>query len=271
MEDSHKKLTREERRLLWKDAKKKKREENKAYYQYAPWLSRVWNLYLKKPILAILIIAVLISVVSPAVTELWEEQISPLLSAAEWASKDNPLSAEDLPKIYEASPIDESGAARIDALPSVGKEETWTICVYLVGADLEDAGENDLSYVSFYLTRDLKAENQERSSARRAENVIRFTEELSANGLELLAFFYYPEKPVASSTFVTDDVIVSDRMGAASADIAEMTSGIWSDRYSSRGPRCYSVYRLQQSSADNRQQRFPASRQHGAAEHACEL
>ena len=41
------KLTHKEKRRRWKAAKKAKRQELKDYYQYAPWLKRVWNLYLK--------------------------------------------------------------------------------------------------------------------------------------------------------------------------------------------------------------------------------
>ena len=42
-------------------------------------------------------------------------------------------------------PLDEEGAKRIDALGSVDADDTWTICVYMVGSNLEDSGENDLS------------------------------------------------------------------------------------------------------------------------------
>ena len=41
------KLTHREKRSRWKAAKKAKRQELKDYYRYAPWLKRVWNLYLK--------------------------------------------------------------------------------------------------------------------------------------------------------------------------------------------------------------------------------
>ena len=45
-EKKKEKLTRRERRKRWKAAKRAKRQELKDYYQYAPWLKRVWNLYL---------------------------------------------------------------------------------------------------------------------------------------------------------------------------------------------------------------------------------
>ena len=66
------KLKRKERRKLWKAAKKAKREEEKEYYRYAPWGKRVWNLYLKKPvvgILSFLLIAVLLVASFSAIQE----------------------------------------------------------------------------------------------------------------------------------------------------------------------------------------------------------
>ena len=40
------KLTRKEKRLRWKEAKRARRQAEKDFYQYAPWFKRVWNLYL---------------------------------------------------------------------------------------------------------------------------------------------------------------------------------------------------------------------------------
>ena len=57
-------------------------------------------------------------------------------------NKNNPVSQE---QIEALSPIDKEGAKRIDATAPVGKDDTWTICVYISGSDLEDAGEDDLS------------------------------------------------------------------------------------------------------------------------------
>ena len=48
-------------------------------------------------------------------------------------------------KVYKESPIDSEVAAKVKALPKFGKDETWTICLYMVGSDLEDQGNNYLS------------------------------------------------------------------------------------------------------------------------------
>jgi hypothetical protein len=99
-----------------------------------------------------------------------------------------------------------------------------------VGADLEDDGENDLSYVTSVLTRDLKAQRGEQKRQALLDRLTRFNGELASNGLELPRFYYYPEIPVASSTVVTEEVHVSDQLGKVSGDIAELCSGPWSDR-----------------------------------------
>ena len=81
--------------------------------------------------------------------------------------KNQPLSEDQISQIYEMSPIDDEGAEKIEALPAVGADETWTVCVYFVAADLEDAGENDLSYVTSAMTRDARDSNAADSQAKR--------------------------------------------------------------------------------------------------------
>ena len=53
------KLPYKERRRLWKEAKKAKRQEQKDFYKYAPWPKRIWELYAKAPVRAIAIILIL--------------------------------------------------------------------------------------------------------------------------------------------------------------------------------------------------------------------
>ena len=222
------KLTRKERRLRWKAARKARREEQKEYYRYAPALIRWWALYLWKP--AVVILAAVILCVA-----LFEPVYSfavGILRLYVSGTIDKPLSEEQIPMIYELSPIDEEGARKIAAYPAVGEDETWTICVYLVGADLEDADENDLSYVTRVLAEDAQNQNHEQRRESRFDHLMRFENELKENDLDLPEFFYYPERPVASSVVVTEEVTVADRIGAATVDIDEMTAEVWSDNIS---------------------------------------
>lgn len=222
------KLTRRERKRRWKAVKAARRAEKKEAYRYAPFIKRIWVLYLWKPVAAILAVVLLASV-------LYE----PIMSAVGAVTmgvykeiKDMPLSEEDIPKLYELSPLDEEGAKRINAYPSVGADETWTICVYMVGSNLEDMDENDLSYATQMMTAQASGENSARTQARRMDHLTAFNAELNGNGLELPAFFFYPEQPVASSEVVTEDVTVAEDPGAASTDIGEITAGVWSDNIS---------------------------------------
>ncbi len=224
------KLTRREKRARWKAAKRARKQEIREYYRYAPWPKRVWNLGLKQFLRTAFVLLLVIGVLAANMQTIFNSVIVPGIQSYFMAQKNKPLTEEGRRKIYELSPIDEEGAARIDAIPNGSEDETWTICMYMVGSDLEDDNENDLSYLTSMLTRNEKQALAAEESAKRVERLVRFNQELSENGLELPKFFYYPDIPVASSTVVTQDVHVSERLGLASADIAEMTSGIWSDK-----------------------------------------
>jgi len=223
------KLPRKERRKRWKAAKKARRDTEKEHYRYAPWPTRVWNLYLKKPVIGIAIFVVVLVLVAASFTAITEMIGGFIFTDYYNEVKDKPLDEKGMQKLYEMSPIDEEGAARIDAIPAVGEDETWTICVYMVGSNLEDDGENDLSYVTSVLTSEEREENKGNRQMSQLSSITQFNSELEKSGLELPAFFYYPDKPVASSTTVTEEVKVSNRLGAASKDIGEMTAETWSD------------------------------------------
>jgi hypothetical protein len=157
------KLTRKERKQRWKAAQKARKAEKREYYRYAPALKRWWALYLWKPFVAILALAVLIPTLYKPIGNFVSNVV--VLQALE--ARNRPLSEEDIPKIYELAPLDEDGAARVAAYPAVGGDETWTLCVYLVASDLEDQNENDLSYVTSMLTREVRSENGARKRERR--------------------------------------------------------------------------------------------------------
>ena len=191
-----------ERRRRWRAVKKEERAALKERLRYAPVLLRWWILYLWKPALVIVAAAILAVILYQPAMSL----ISDIVRDQFYEVKDRPLSEEDMPKLYELSPLDEEGAEKIDAYPAVRGDETWTICVYMVASDLEDMGENDLSYVTRAMTQQIAAENYTQGKEKQLEHLMRFDSELKENGLELPSFFYYPEKPTASSTVVTENV-----------------------------------------------------------------
>ena len=222
-------LTRKEKRARWKAAKRAKKQEQREYYRYAPWPKKVWNLWLKKVLKVVMVLLLIVGVLTANMETIFNEIVVPILRTSIMEQRNKPLSEEQKKQIYELSPIDEEGAARIDALPKSKADETWTISVYIVGADLEDDTENDLSYVTTVMTRDAAQDAANESRMAIMDRLNRYNTELADNGLELPKFFYYPDVPVASSTVVTQDVHVSERTGMASADISELTSGVWGD------------------------------------------
>ena len=132
--------------------------------------------------------------------------------------------------IYDLSPMDEEGQKRVQQEAPIDEDDTWTICYYMIGSDLEDMEENDLSELTKVITEKKKAENQESAQSILMQQISDYAEELSANGLDFPEYLYEPLRPEASSEPVTEDVIVADRDGMASEDISEICSGVVSDK-----------------------------------------
>ena len=220
-----KKLSLFERNRLWQAEKKSKREAEKAHYQHAPLPVRVWNLYLKKPLTALAIISLLAYVFIPAGQELFKSLMSEGVNAI-YGLRNEPVEKE---AIYELSPIDEEGAKRIDATEPVDANDTWTICVYIVGSDLEDQGTNSMSQIAELQVEQQLGEGILPEESSFAEEFDAYTQELQSNGLDLPDYLYYPEQPAGGAGRSTKSDDSSTTQGAASADIAEMTSDIWSD------------------------------------------
>ena len=217
------KENREKRKLKradWKKYKKEKRKMKRASlkeeYANAPVLTRFFHVNAHRIIVTLVWAVVVLSVVG-FVTD--EDFI-----AGEIFKHLDRVDAKDVPneEIYALSPIDEDGAKRISALPENGADDTWTFCVYLVGANLEDMGENDLSSYVYMITNDIASENTAISKGRLYENLDRYATEVNENGLDLPEYLYKIDKPVASSSTVREEVVVANRKGAASKDISEM-------------------------------------------------
>lgn len=214
-------LRRKIRRLRWKQERQDRRQALKDRYKNAPWILRVFRLYLLKPLIALVIIGglgyVTATVIVPQLgLELFQ------------ANKNNPVSQEEIDAL---SPVDEKGAKRIDAVAPVDKDDTWNICVYISGSNLEDMNENDLSYAVQAQIAESRAQQQGESSARAMNRLNSFTDELKKNDLDIPAYLYYPREPVKSSGGggESSGETVAEDPGAASTDIGEMTAEAWSD------------------------------------------
>lgn len=220
------KENREKRKLKranWKKYKKEKRQMKrtslKEEYADAPVLTRFFHVNAHRIIVTLISVVVVLSVLGIIVTD--KDFI-----VREFTKHLDKVDAKDVPKeeIYALSPIDAEGAKKISALPENGADDTWTFCVYFVGANLEDMNENDLSNYVYQITNDVAAENAAIRSGELSERLNRYASEVNENGLDLPEYLYKIDKPVASSTTVTKEVIVANETGSASADISEMLS-----------------------------------------------
>lgn len=232
-----KRAERKAKKQRWKAAKKQRRAELKERYKDAPWLTRLCRVYLLKPFVIVLVVAALLAVLVFGVYPLIMNGLVDEMSRYFDDNKDNPVEAE---QIYEISPIDEEGAARIAATEPIGEDETWTICLYLVGADLEDMGENDLAPALLAQTYQARQEGKAQNQASLLADVERFSGELGANGLELPQYLFQPQKnagaeetyeEAAESAEATESVEATEK-GYASEDIEEILSGVWSENVS---------------------------------------
>lgn len=208
---------RKARKQRWKAQKKAKRAALKAEYKDAPWLKKLFRLYLRKPIAILLVLAALafllqgpaISLLQYVVMEYYKE------------FKQNPV---ELEKIYAEAPLDEGGGQRIEAVADYSPDDSWAFYVYMVGSNLEDMDENDLSGVTQALVASAAAENSANTSYKYSAWISDFYQEMLDKGMDFPEALYLPQKPVASSTVVTEDVVVANQRGFASTDIGEITS-----------------------------------------------
>lgn len=221
------------RKANWKKQKKEmkqkrkeefrlQREEIREEYANAPAITRfvhvnstrVKRFFIGFFKLALVVAAVTVFIVLPGkiMLSVWADNHIEKLSKSE----------ADLEKVCALSPIDEEGAAKISAIPGNDADDTWTFCVYMVGSNLEDIHENDLSSYVEMITDQAASENQINRSNEIYERTERYSSEIESKGLDVPEYLYKVEKPIASSTTVKREVVVTDILGAASADIQEM-------------------------------------------------
>lgn len=219
-----KKIDKKERKKRWKETKKEDRRKLKEHYKDAPWYIRIPRLALR-PLAKVCFWVIIAAIVINIGIGIYELSAYSNIGLAILHSEDEVTQEQ----IYELSPIDEEGAKIIDSYPAINPDETWTICIYMVGADLEDWDENDLSQTTRIQISEDKNARTEEMVFNAHDRLNRYSEELGKNNLPLPEFLYYPEKPVARSEYVMNETIVAQGDGAASADIEEMLMAELSD------------------------------------------
>ncbi len=206
-----------------KAARKEKRLKRKNRYRDAPFLVKLWHKVLVKLLILFLVLFGFFQfLISDAGLPLLTKIILPIYNSR----KDNPVSQED---IYSLSPKDETGDARIQKIASVDADDTWTICFYMVGSNLEDLGENDLSDVTQNLVSSIYQQNQAESASANATLLPDYAAELKEMGLDLPEYMYEPVHPSESQTNASTDSAIATSPGYASTDLSEICSGIWPD------------------------------------------
>lgn len=126
-------------------------------------------------------------------------------------------------EILEIAQPDEEGAAAIDAMEQNSPEDTWAIYVYMCGSNLESFGENNLSEVSNYLLEEYAQAYSQEKHVTQWNYVSEFVSDINAQGMDLPAYMYLPEKPEDEMTEEENtDEDMSGYPGNASADIGEM-------------------------------------------------
>ena len=126
-----------------KVARKLQREKLKEEYADAPVLTRFLHVNACRIVVTIISIAVVAVCIKISVSNFLQ---SGAVTNMVW-NYIYKVDAKDVPAdtLHELSPIDEEGADRINQIPSNDADDTWTFCVYMVGSNLEDMLENDLS------------------------------------------------------------------------------------------------------------------------------
>ena len=220
------KLEKKARKVRWKEAKKERRRELKEKYKDAPWIIRVPRLYLLKPFIIGIIAIVALTIFGSIGVGVYF--LGRMIYLDDLYDNRN-AEVKDKDLLYEQSPIDEEGAAKIASYAPIGSDETWTVCVYFIASNLEDYDENDLSITTYLQTKKEREERNDQVMEKRLSLLERYSDDLKKNGLNLPEYLYYPEKPVASSYYDYGDTVITEEDGAATTDIYEMLGAELSD------------------------------------------
>ncbi len=217
------KREKKEKKAAKKAARKEKKRKKKARYKNAPILVKLWHKVFKRVIVTVLALSILAGGgYCFILSEAGRPALYAIINSLYLSKRDNPV---DQDKIYELSPHDDEGDAEIKALDKIDENETWTICYYIVGSNLEDGYGTELSPMTVALTQDEKTENSGKSSAEFAEQLSQYNTELNDKGIGMPEYMYEP------TVYPKTDDSYSGEMpaGAATSDISEILSGEWSD------------------------------------------
>ncbi len=220
------KAEKRQKKKLRKVEKKAKKREWKKTLKDAPFRVKFWHVFLKKflIVLAVLIVA-FFAVVRPFLSSNFFKK---MMLTAYYENLNNPVEQE---KIDELSPKDTEGESRINTLEKGNSGDTWTICYYMIGSNLESMGGDELSDMTSLLTKEISETNKYSKSQNQLDMLKTYAEDLKSNGLDIPEYLYEPTdrtKQDDEASSAAEDLGIT-RTGAATNDLGEITSDTWSD------------------------------------------
>ena len=137
-----------------------------------------------------------------------------------------PVSEEE---ILAEAPRSEDDAAAVKEMEGYGAKDTWAVYIYMCGSDLEDGDVSHLSSFTRYLIRDEASAYTARLNEKYRGSLTRFMEEIQEQGMDVPDYMYaaVPAQTSVSSGAAAEEE--AEIYGAASDDIAEMSSASLSE------------------------------------------
>ncbi len=207
-------VTKEERRRQKKEARKAKKAAKKAKWRARP----LWQKCLRIIVPIVIVVAVIAAVIligfQPAAVSFLTGEIEKTVNAT-----------NEPEEVYNITPPDEEGAARVEAIPTYDEKDTWAVYVYMCGSNLESVGMNELSEVTQYMADAYADTYQAESSRRRQEQIFNFIEELDQHGLDLPRTMYVEKRePAEKKDEVAPSSGSNDTIGDSTHVLNEMTN-----------------------------------------------
>ena len=126
-------------------------------------------------------------------------------------------------KLSELISFPTEEAAAVEATEPYSADDTWAFYVYMIGADLESMGMDNLAAITKVMTADKTAANSAERKDRRNADLQKYFSELQSQGIELPAMLY---RTVANTDSGSSGINPDDpnREGYASKNFKQMLS-----------------------------------------------
>ncbi len=124
-------------------------------------------------------------------------------------------------KLLEMAPTQTEKSAKINAMSQYPQSDTWAFYVYIIGADLEDMGINELSSMTQLMIEQEATEIMQTNAEMQKARLVEFANEVNAQGVELPQVLYQPTVRKESAAYDRGEYD-ADAEGFASTNITAM-------------------------------------------------